>query len=185
MRGLTYCAAVCAAALVVGQANADTFSPFTLNGTFTDPFRDTFALTGTINVDATTGTLADASLRLVGEPWINITSQGLVGSFYDLNVQTPIFNTGCSPSRDTGGACHDTLTLMFSETPLMLLAHHEGSITGGFSDLRDAGFGISLVSGSLEVASATPIPAALPFFVAGLGGIRFVARRRHRKRAIS
>jgi hypothetical protein len=180
MLKLTLPAAVCIAALMVGQATADTLSPFTVNGTFTDPFKDIFALTGTIDVDATTGTFDNASLRLVGEPWTNITSQGSVGSFYDLNVQTPIFNTGCSPSYDTGAACHDTLTLMFAKTPLMLLADQGGLITGGFSNLRDAGFSISLVSGSLEAASATPIPAALPFFIAGLGGIGLLARRRHR-----
>jgi hypothetical protein len=180
MRGLTYFAAICATALMIGRATADTYSPFTVNGTFTDSFRDIFSLTGTIDVDVTTGTFANSSLSLGGEPWMNINSQGAVGSFYDVNIQTSVFNAGCSTSHNTGSACHDTLSLLFFGSPLMLVANDGGLLVGGFAGLRDAGFGISLASGSIS-ASATPIPAALPFFAAGLGVIGLlVRRRRHR-----
>jgi hypothetical protein len=179
MRRLAYLTAICATALMAGPANADTYSPFTVNGAFTDPFRDIFSFTGSVDVDVTSGTFANASLRLVGEPWTNIISQGSVGRFYDLNIQTPILNTGCSASHSTGSACHDTLSLVFSNSPLLLVADHGGSILGGFADLRDAGFDIALVSGSL--VSSTPIPAALPLFAAGLGLIGFLARQRRRR----
>src|ERR1700676_1812712 len=87
-------AAICVTVLIVGQANASTYVPLNVSGTFTDPFRDTFALTGSFDVNATSGLVADASLQLAGEPWANIISQGSSGPFYDLSIQTPIFNAG-------------------------------------------------------------------------------------------
>src|SRR5580704_2094811 len=143
MRRLTYLTAFLATALMVGEANADTYSPFTITDTFTDPFRDVFSLTGSIDVDLTSGVFANASLHLVGEPWTNIVSQGSIGGLYDFNIQTPIFNAGCSASNSTSAACHDTLSLIFSETPLLLVAAQGGPIFGGFADLRDAGFDIA------------------------------------------
>ena len=47
MRPLYRLAALCVTVLIVGQANASTYVPLSVSGTFTDPFRDTFALTGT------------------------------------------------------------------------------------------------------------------------------------------
>jgi hypothetical protein len=52
--------------------------------------------------------------------------------------------------------------------------------------LVDLGYSIIVSPGignSLEVASATPLPAALPLFVTGLGGVGLLARRRKRKAA--
>ena len=106
MRPLYRLAALCVTVLIVGQANASTYVPLSLSGTFTDPFRDTFALIGTLDVNATSGLVADANLQLAGEPWTNIISQGSVGTFYDLSIQTTIFNAGCSASHDVTG-CHD------------------------------------------------------------------------------
>jgi hypothetical protein len=172
-------AAMCVTALITGQANATTYNAFDVTGTFTDRFRDTFALTGSFDVDATSGRIADASLRLVGEPWTNIISQGTAGAFYDLSIQTPIFNVGCSPSHD-GPGCHDILNLVLSASPSMLLADHGGSIVGGFAELRDAGFPITLVNGTV---SATPVPAALPLFATGLAVMGLLGWRRKRKAA--
>jgi hypothetical protein len=78
---------VCLTVLIIGQANASTYVPFTVSGTFTDPSRDTFALAGSFDVNATSGLVADASLQLAGEPWTNIISQGSAGSFYDLSIK--------------------------------------------------------------------------------------------------
>ena len=117
MRPLYRLAALCVTVLIVGQANASTYVPLSVSGTFTDPFRDTFALTGTLDVNATSGLVADATLQLAGEPWTNIISQGSAGSFYDLSIQTPIFNTGCSASND-GPGCHDVLNLGAFRQPL-------------------------------------------------------------------
>src|SRR3981081_2543027 len=179
MRPFTYLAAICVTVLTVAQANATTYSPFTVTGTFTDRFRDTFALTGSFDVDVTSGLFANASLHLVGEPWTNIISQGQVGNFYDISIQTPIFNAGCSASHD-GPGCHDILNLLLSESPSMLLVDHGGSIVGGFADLRDAGFAITLVNGTV---SATPLPAALPLFATGLGAMGLLGLWRKRKAA--
>jgi hypothetical protein len=181
MRRLAYLTAICATTLVVGPASADTYNPFTVHATFTDPFRDIFSLTGSVDVDVTSGTFAKASFNLVGEPWTNIVSQGSAGRFYDLNIQTPVFNAGCSASNGTGSSCHDTLSLVFLGSPLLFATDQGGSILGGFADLRDAGFDVALLSGSL--VSSTPIPATLPLFAAGLGVIGFLARHRRNRLA--
>lgn len=179
MRSLAHLAAMCLTALIAGQANATTYSPFNVSGTFTDQFRDTFALTGSFEVNMTSGLVADASLRLAGEAWTNIVSQGGSGSFYDLSIQTPIFNAGCSASNN-GPGCHDILNLVLSESPSMLLADHGGSIVGGFVNLTDAGFAITSVNGAV---STTPLPAALPLFATGLGALGLFGWRRKRKAA--
>jgi len=130
MRPLSRLAVVCLTVLIIGQANASTYVPFTVSGTFTDPSRDTFALAGSFDVNATSGLVADASLQLAGEPWTNIISQGSAGSFYDLSIQTPIFNAGCSASNN-GPGCHDILNLVLSASPSMLVVDHGGSIVAG------------------------------------------------------
>ncbi|MGZ5872971.1 MAG: hypothetical protein ACXWKP_12775 [Bradyrhizobium sp.] len=176
MRPLCRFAAMCATVLFAGQANASTYVPFTVSGTFTDPFRDTFALTGSFDVNASSGLVADASLRLAGEPWTNIISQGAAGQFYDLSIQTPIFNAGCSAAND-GPGCHDILNLVLSANPSTLLVDRGGSIVGGFADLRDA-FNLTLLSGTV---SAAPLPAALSLFATGLGALGLLGWRRKRK----
>lgn len=163
--------------VTVGQASATTYDPFTVNGIFTDPFKDTFALSGSLDVDASSGQLANVSLSLVGEPWTQIVSQGSSGGFYDVSVQTPVTNSGCSVPNGPG--CHDTLNLVLSASPLTLLQNHGGSILSGFAMLQDAGFQITLESGNLS-AVATPLPPALPFFSAELGALGLLYWRRRR-----
>jgi hypothetical protein len=179
MRPLYRLAAMCVTVLIVGQANASTYVPLSVSATFTDPFRDTFALTGSFDVNATSGLVADASLQLAGEPWANIISQGSSGPFYDLSIQTPIFNAGCSASND-GPGCHDILNLVLSASPAILLVDHGGTIVGGFANLRDAGFTIALVNGTV---SATPLVGAAPLFATGLGALALLLWRRKRKAA--
>ena len=179
MRPFTYLAAICVTVLSLGQANANTYIPFNVTGTFTDRFRDTFALTGSFDVDVSSGLVADASLRLVGEPWTKIIFQGQVRNFYDLSIQTPIFNAGCSASHD-GPRCHDILNLLLSASPSMLLVDQGESIVAGFAYLMDAGFAITLVNGTV---SATPLPAALPLFATGLAVLGPLGWRRKRKAA--
>jgi hypothetical protein len=166
--------------LTVGQANADSYTDFTLSGIFTDPYKDTWSLTGNIVVDGTTDLITGASIRLVGEPWTNIVSQGLSGGNYDVSIQTPISNTGCSGA----GNCFDTLTLALSAPPSMLVADGAGSIVSGYAELYDAGFAVSLVTGTgslVDPPSATPLPATLPLFATGLGVIGLLSRRGKRK----
>jgi hypothetical protein len=174
----THVAAIFVTLLMAGQASATTYSPFTVSGTFTDQFKDTFALTGSIDVNTTSGSVADASFQLAGESGSNIISQGFAGTSYDLSIQTGVLNTGCN-----GPGCQDTLNLVLSVGPLVLLADHGGSFLGGFADLTDAGFAITLANGTI---SATPLPAALPLFATGLGALGlFRWRRKHKAAAAS
>jgi len=182
MRFFAHLAALFLTAWTVGQASAATYDPLTVTGTFTDQFRDQFALSGVLDVDTSSGRIVSASLNLVGEPWTHVVSQGSSGGFYDLSVQTPVLNTGCSASSTAPG-CHDTLNLVFSAIPLVLL-DHGGSIVSGVAFLADAGFQISLVSGT-GLVSATPLPPALPFFVAGLGALSLLFSLRQSKPAAS
>jgi hypothetical protein len=162
MRVLIHLSAICVTLLTVGQAGAATYDRFSVGGTFTDPFKDTLTLSGSFDVNAKSGIIADASFNLVGEPWTQILSQGSLGTLYEISVQTPVLNSGCSPQGGPG--CHDILNLVFSQNPLMLLHDAGGSIVGGFAYLRDAGFTTTLVSGTV---SATP----LPLFAWGLGAL--------------
>jgi hypothetical protein len=171
---LNYLAVICALVLTVGQANADTFAVFKATGTFTESSL-VFPLGGSLTVDITSGAFSNASLTLVGEPWTNIISQGpdAVAPYYDLTVQTPFVNTGCTPLS----SCHDTLQLVISTSPSLLVTDQGGLIVSGSAGLRDAGITINLVAGEL---SPVPLPAALPLFATGLGVLGLFAWRRKR-----
>lgn len=167
--------------LLVRPASADTLTDFTVSGIFTDAFHDNFPLTGTIIADGTTDLITGASLRLAGEPWTNIISQGLSGGDYDVSIQTSVMNfPGCSANTSN---CFDTLTLALSAPPSTLIANGGGSIVSGYSYLYDAGFPISLEAGtgSLVAPSPTPLPATLPLFAAGLGTLGLLGWLRKRK----
>ena len=169
--------AACVLAVSVGQVKANTFTTFDASGTFTDPFHDIFPLSGGITVDSNSAFISNASLFLVGEPWTIIVAQN--GS--NLSVQTPIFNSGFSPSNcTTTNGCHDTLNLLFSGGPSIWLADHGASILSGSALLVDAGFSIRLVSGEIS-AAATPLPAALPLFATGLGALGLLGWWKKRK----
>jgi hypothetical protein len=173
--------AAIALVLAASHAKADSVSDFTLSGIFTDPFHDNFSLTGNMTVDGTTGLITSASLRLVGEPWTNISSQGSSGDSYDISVQTPIANAGCS---SLSSSCFDTLTLDLSAPPSTLAADGVGSILSGNSFITDAGFGISLEAGTgslTEQPSATPLPASLSLLATGLGMLGLLGWRRKQK----
>ena len=172
-----------AAALVlaVSQAKADTYTDFGLSGIFTDPYHDNFSLTGNLTVDDTTDAVTGASLRLVGEPWTQITSQGLSGGNYDIGIQTSIANAGCSPSSSN---CFDTLALDLSAPLATLIASGAGSILSGNAYLSDAGFAISLEAGTgslIKSPSPTPLPASLPLLATGLGVLVLLGWRRKQK----
>jgi hypothetical protein len=169
MRSLVSLAAICGTFLTLGQASATSFDPLSVNGTFTDQFKDPFVLSGSLIVDASSGLIAGGSLKLAGEAWTQVVSQGSAGGFYDVSIQSSIFNSGYS-SSNCGPGCHDILQLVLAENPLALL-QNGGSIVSGLAYLRDAGFSITSVNGTV---SATPIPPTLPLFVAGLGALVLV-----------
>lgn len=169
-----------ALALIVRPANADTYTDFNLSGTFTDAYHDNWSLTGSMIVDGTTDTITDTSLKLVGESWTNIISQGLTGNYYDISIQTPEPDMGCSST----GNCFDTLTLALSEPISTLLADGEASLVSGYANLYDAGFAISLEAGTgslVDPPSPTPLPGTLPLLASGLGVMGLLGWRQSRK----
>ena len=169
----------CLLAVSVGQGMANTFTIFDASGTFTDGFHNIFPLSGSITVDSSSAVISDASLFLVGEPWTVIVGQNAS----NLSIQTPIFNSGFSPANcTTNNGCHDTLNLLFSGDPSIWLADHGASILSGSTSLTDAGFSIRLASGEIaEEISSAPLPAALPLFASGLGGLGLFGWWRKRK----
>lgn len=164
--------------LIVGSANADAYTDFNVIGIFTDPINDKLPLTGNLVLDGTTDLITGASLRLVGEPWTSVISQGLSDGDYDVSIQTTILNTGCSPTSN----CFDTLTLALSAPPSTLIADEGGSIVSGYASLTDAGFAISLEpgTGSLVAPSPAPLPPTVALLATGLGMLGFLGWRRKR-----
>jgi hypothetical protein len=168
---LNFLIAACALMLAIGPANAATFEVFNASGTFTDPFNDTLPLTGTLTVDITSGVISNSSLHLENEPWTIIISQNpdVVVPHYDLAIQTPVLNSDFS---------HDTLFIVLSVTPSMLVVDQGGLIISGSAALKDAGFTINLVgTGALTPA---PLPDTLPLFATGLGIMGLFGWRRKR-----
>jgi hypothetical protein len=182
---LNYVVAACVLAMAVGQAKADTFQIFNASGTYTlsRPFSPE-ALSGTITVDVTSGTISGAALSFPGSGssapfWTVVVGQqpDVVSPFYDVAIQTMHFNTGTPPCSGSPGGCHDTLDLVLSENPSTLVNDNGGLIVSGMAVLFDCGCSITSVTGVLT----TPLPSALPLFATGFGALGLLGWWRKRK----
>jgi hypothetical protein len=142
-------------------------------------FGETGTLSGTFTYDIATTTLTNIDVTLSGtayagtydytyDPW-NTSNPTILGLMVDAN----------SNQIDTH----------------MLLLYFASNLDGspGTTALTDA-FGynpqpvpgnntLAVLSGGVAVAAATPLPAALPLFVSGLGALGLLGWRRKRKAA--
>jgi hypothetical protein len=157
------------------QAKADTVT-FNGSGFWTDPFHDIIPLVASVSVDTTLGTISSAFFQMNSAGFGNkafttIISQGLdpTSPSYDLLLQTTVFNAGFNPPAPctpTNG-CHDSLSLVLSESPSMAVNDLTWLIVSGGAGLRDAGFGVMLAPGTV-LSAATPLPSTFPLLASVL-----------------
>jgi hypothetical protein len=167
----TLAAAACALAFGIGAANASTFD---VSGTFSDGT----TIGGFIAIDVSAGTVTSEDIT---------TSRTGVGPF----TATPSV-VGSSPIiLEFGDTNSDELDLLLPVSTLVgyaggalctFSASLEGVCTDQATNLRNlpGAFSLSLNSGSLTPV-ATPLPAALPLFATGIGGLGLLGWRRKRK----
>jgi len=168
--------AICVLAMTVGSANANTFQVFDLSTSGTD------AVAGTITVDETTDTISAFSIPSI-HPFTVLSNQGQSGSEYFLNVKTAVYEQSCSnpPTCSILIPVSNDLEIAFNDGGLLSL------FSGGALDPDNTFIEIGLpfahydLTGTLEPASATPLPAALPLFATGLGAMGLFGWRRKRK----
>jgi hypothetical protein len=174
-------AAACALAFSIGPARANT--TFDVSGTDTV---DGFTLGGIIVIDVTNGTIATQP----GDVDVTVTGRAGVGPFTGVPTLT-------HPSHVDPGTITElsftagSFTLDLFLPAASLVGYTGGAICGvlnaGTSGLCDQGdiSQLSPANGELDSGSltpvATPLPAALPLFATGLGGLGLLGWRRKRK----
>jgi hypothetical protein len=179
--------AVCGFGL--GQANAAVVT-FEIAGTYTPstiaaPPCAVCTFSGTIEGDTTTGNFI---INGTGEPNVTTTN---IGTFDNILVQG-----GTTTGTDWGVSLQtDPTTLPFNPTNILQMIFSNnaaGLFLAGSGTIfpSDATSGCAVnsrvscvISGTitLETTSATPLPAALPLFATGLGGLGLLGWRRKRK----
>ena len=145
--------AVCAFALSIGAANADSIVQFDVMGTSSDG-----SFTGTIEIDETTNTATNVNIDFPAR------------SFFDVFVDITL------PDLTMKNIDGDMLTLNIPANIGIADVPITGSIVNGPSH-TDVIYGIT---GDLV---PTPLPAALPLFASGLGALGLLGWRRKRKSA--
>ena len=163
---------VIASAFGLPRANASTF---VINGA--TPDSGTSSLTGTINVDAVGGTITSADLFVGAGEFTNIAlSIASAPSNWELEVDTgtplPSVDLIFTPSFD---ATHTVDLTGFTGGTIVSWSFHSEAIT-------KCATGVSCgLGGATGTIDPTPLPAALPLFATGLGGLGLLGWRRKRK----
>jgi hypothetical protein len=168
MLRLKYLVATLVLALTTGYANADTFDVIGAG-----------ALSGTIDINVTSGTITSASLNVAGgygafNTILNSTSSGPFAN-WELDVINSTYETTIlfKPDSLVGFIVGNITTWQVSDYPCL---DPSGFCTSGLPN-GESGT-ISAVSTDL---GTTPLPAALPLFATGLGALGLLGWRRKRK----
>jgi hypothetical protein len=179
-------AAACALALSVGAAKASVVYDVDLSAGIRG------SVTGTITTDGTIGTLNSGNITgwdltlnegsdtFVLQPGVgndvtilgtqtSATATGLFFNFSGTGIVGLTFTSAASPSN---------VFLCFGLAGTCLAGIGDGIVFGGGAF---SGFQIHTESGLVEIAQATPLPAALPLFASGLGALGLLGWRRKRK----
>lgn len=160
---------VSAAFLALCLTAAPSFAvTFNLSGTLTDGS----VLGGSLEIDTNLGTIDSTSLFSTGPS--NFSFTNIIGYGDD-------FFLGGSGATDFGAvlenaAATENFNFIFSGLHT-LVGYSGGLVQGNIFDLVNFVGGPGLVSARFDVA-AVPIPPALPLFLAGIGGLVLVSRRR-------
>src|SRR5262249_49233462 len=151
---------------VVG-ASANTISVFEISGTV-----GTASLSGTISIDVTAGSITAESITVQGFAIFN--QLGSQGSFGPTAYLFDAFNNSS-----------DLLRVNFPANGGSLVNYMGGSLNFGGGVFAcpnsQCDFTNPLEAGSTGSLTATPLPAALPLFATGLGGLGLLGWRRKRK----
>jgi hypothetical protein len=171
------------AVLTTAPASANTIATFELDGV---TFNDGGTASGTFSLDTTTHTITNSSITTSFKNLLFIGGD-YDGSFADsyLSVPTAEVHVGDGAIPFISG---QLLTLTFGLTdatnlwslPSFIVAGGESVyswLCGGLCGTR------SIVAGTINTVSATPIPAALPLLATALGGMGFIGWRRKRQLA--
>jgi hypothetical protein len=182
MRTLATTALLCAVSLA-GSAHASTI--YMLN----DQFDSNTSLTGTITTDGTIGVLAQSNITAFD---LTVTAIGASGEITNLNNFISPFLGGSAVSATAAALSFD-----FSANGFFQIANASAAFsacgTGNLCSPNNEVALEALVAGStsletlvqqgqtVEFASATPLPGALPLFASGAGVVGFFGWRRKRK----
>jgi len=165
----------------VQPASADTFSLANDNGgdgfvnTFPGGF-DLFGADNNVGANYTTYTATAATNKTVTVNW-TYTTNDCCGSVYDpAGYLVNGVYTQLSTDSGTGGQVDSSGSFIVS-----LLA---GDVYGMYVYSSDSIFGRADISVTASEGT-TPIPAALPLFASGMGGLGFLTWRRKKKPALA
>ena len=181
---IKYLIAAFALALTIGSANASSIVTFDVFGNFNPPNDNILTVSGSLTVDEAAGPIISGNL--VVPTFANFTNfvsaQDVLNNFNQTVVQVKFTNA------DSDILQMDFSTLLFSANWLgpngvnMTAFYENGQLITASETLAGAtGFFGGYYIGS--IASATPLPAALPLFATGLGALGVLGWRRKRKNA--
>jgi hypothetical protein len=182
--------AACFLGLLCGSANADTLTTFTLQNV---TFDDGGTATGSFVLDFNTGIITSANITTSDDFVANAPPFGDIG-FGANYIVSPPFSTAVFTNNPANFSFDDfffigndalAINLGINLTTADLAINNLFPINSGSEGFSFIIFsGTRLVNGgSLEITdiAATPLPAALPMFMGGVGLIGLLARRRKRK----
>jgi hypothetical protein len=168
--------------------NVAGFSTFPSGGAPTDPVTGSFTITFDPTQSYTSGTTAGITLNS-----LNITAGSAISFCYSASAYTC---DGVAFSADelvVGGIFDGTPLVQFNpstndfvlqisnftSSPVFTEMVYAQTAEGNFDNFTTPGVSTGTVT--VTGVSATPIPAALPLFAAGLGVMGFLTKRRKRK----
>lgn len=178
---MKYLVAACVLLLTIDTGRATTYdinATGTLGGTISGFFvLDPSGQITSENLSVVEPSIPSHSYVDIPSAYTFSSAFGAARAYWEFNFDTPfpshdlnliILNPSPSSSTWTDAS---SLTLVFGTSP--------GSFYNVFSTGVDY-----LSSGTItQELSATPVPAALPLFLSGIGGLGLLARRRKRRRA--
>ena len=169
---------------LAGSADASTI--YTLN----DPFGPNASLTGTITTDGAIGALTQADITAFD---LTVTVNGASGTITNLNNIFSSFLVGSAVSASANGLSFDFSAngkFQIYNGSFEFFACGTGNLCTPNNDLQLVMFSPNFTDldfpqdgQTVQFASATPLPAALPLFASGLGALGLLGWRKKRKAA--